>query len=673
MAYIKLSKGKYIRTRKTTRTEDLDIQNSLSLQPIQDGYSITANNPNKAFVIEESLKTINTSILAPSNLSLVNNNFNKLSWDEVDNAEGYEIYFNDELLAYSTTNTFLNSLKEINGSYKIRAYTRYAQSELSEPLMVKSIPTNPTFVSVNSNWVNGNLQLIITWKDNSEIEDRYELRYKIDGGTEQTLTLEANTTTTTLMLSNISKSIEFNIYAINDIGENGLVNPVTLYLTPSIDWAYKTDTNAILLSWLHNIEVDGSYKIKYKVNNGDYKYLEIPVTSIYLNDYVETSIALSSTEEAELSMCYIIDGIEHIWSQPIKISATLDDNLKPPTDFTASFVDYNNGDIKFEWTDSHTTEIEYELLYSINGELSQKVIIPSTTQESTGTKYSYPMHLDSFGTITAKVRMRWRLGYSEYTTQKSLAYLNINEVPPSWLKRVDTSEDIVSIYWEAQNYIDHYEVHIINTDTEEENILTTTEDKCDLKLIDIANKNIEVKIKSYFINGRNSDFSNSLSIKIRKIDNTFITNMISYGVKSENHLITSITGFGVKSSVDLITNIITKCKYETPLVIKYITPMILTYAPLETISNCKQVTMSEGTILTNIKNTNIKFIDKPLVTTIYAITKSEYYLAQNIYTPTKSEYPLETEIHKIRIVCFGDSLTSGHPKYWELQPLILSN
>ena len=35
-----------------------------------------------------------------------------------------------------------------------------------------------------------------------------------------------------------------------------------------------------------------------------------------------------------------------------------------------------------------------------------------------------------------------------------------------------------------------------------------------------------------------------------------------------------------------------------------------------------------------------------------------------IVTPDSNSYKIEMEINKTRIVCFGDSITAGHPGYW---------
>ena len=36
-----------------------------------------------------------------------------------------------------------------------------------------------------------------------------------------------------------------------------------------------------------------------------------------------------------------------------------------------------------------------------------------------------------------------------------------------------------------------------------------------------------------------------------------------------------------------------------------------------------------------------------------------------VYTPSVASYPINLEVSKVRIVCLGDSLTSGHPFYWD--------
>ena len=41
-----------------------------------------------------------------------------------------------------------------------------------------------------------------------------------------------------------------------------------------------------------------------------------------------------------------------------------------------------------------------------------------------------------------------------------------------------------------------------------------------------------------------------------------------------------------------------------------------------------------------------------------------YDMDFTVYTPSVASYPINLEISKVRIVCLGDSLTSGHPFYW---------
>ena len=91
---------------------------------------------------------------------------------------------------------------------------------------------------------------------------------------------------------------------------------------------------------------------------------------------------------------------------------------------------------------------------------------------------------------------------------------------------------------------------------------------------------------------------------------------------------------------------------------------------LAVLSMAEQATeLADAELDENTINAQIKTLDtrtEELVNVMtFERTTATYDLDFRVYTPSTASYPINVDISKVRIVCLGDSLTSGHPFYWE--------
>ena len=92
------------------------------------------------------------------------------------------------------------------------------------------------------------------------------------------------------------------------------------------------------------------------------------------------------------------------------------------------------------------------------------------------------------------------------------------------------------------------------------------------------------------------------------------------------------------------------------------TPFTISYHPMM-VDVHQAGSRSEATINAHIKTLNTRNEDLIRVMTFERIT-DVYDMDFRVYTPSVASYPINLEVSKVRIVCLGDSLTSGHPFYW---------
>ena len=106
-----------------------------------------------------------------------------------------------------------------------------------------------------------------------------------------------------------------------------------------------------------------------------------------------------------------------------------------------------------------------------------------------------------------------------------------------------------------------------------------------------------------------------------------------------------------------------KVTSKQPMDVSISSPFTLSFHPLQLDVHQSGAKYYGNTEL-HIKTLDVKSRDAIEVLTFERIT-DQYGVDFTVYTPSASKYPITLEVNRVRIVCFGDSLTSGHPGFWE--------
>ena len=115
--------------------------------------------------------------------------------------------------------------------------------------------------------------------------------------------------------------------------------------------------------------------------------------------------------------------------------------------------------------------------------------------------------------------------------------------------------------------------------------------------------------------------------------------------KAEMHDINTTPGVKSKDALDVAIS----------------SPFLITYHPLRLDVHQKD-SKAYGVNELNIRTLDVKSRDVLEVLTFERVT-DQYGVDFTVYTPSASKYPITLEVNRVRIVCFGDSLTSGGKYY----------
>ena len=414
-----------------------------------------------------------------------------LKWDSVVGADGYKIFVKGQERDVVDTN-YWETREEIDGMVTVVAINEISQSRPSEEVYIKSVP-NETFIMYLQNEYKNGYQFEIYFPDSSNMEDGYRLYYKVDDRAEQKIEIPKSETQGTIIKHKFSvpvllDRIQVRVTSYNDVGENTVVPPTTLYITPTPIWTYKDDAKMLLISWTNKYEGVSGYNIRNSINGVAQDDILIETKDIIVGAKVNYEIPLKDTEQIKISVAAVMGDVHHIYSEEITCSKALDKSLIPPSDFNYRRID-GGKQIEFTWYDEHTNEEGFEFTYSVSNMPPTTVFIPSTSITSTGRRYSYTHTFEEHGFINAKVRMKWELGNSEYTDQKTVYYLPSSDLPPSYIRR-DGINGKYTVEWEPQSYVSKYVLHKkIGARPEEVIELSGNTYQLDLNYEEIANDN----------------------------------------------------------------------------------------------------------------------------------------------------------------------------------------
>ena len=591
-----------------------------------------------------------------------------LTWDDVKEARQYNVILNDNVIA-TVKEPHWNSGEEMYGYVLVEAQNEIGDS-LSKELYIKTVPNAPAQLTVAHNPQTDFYDFEISFIDTSEIAEYFTVMYRVDNGewvVEDIPAEDLELNTKVLIkfsIYEIKECIEVWATATNDVGTNDILPSAIYYMSPTPQWTYRINSKEAFLRWLDESPYDVQYKLRYSYkSNGAYQYAYFEGDTSEIGKLYEAVLPLAEDDEVTVALC-IISEKENLYSKPVTVSKALDPNIVPPLNFNYHWL--ARGLIEFYWEDQYNVDVEYEyVLESMkSGEsLWQTIteVIPSRDVTGTGEIYRVEHQLEDLEQIRMKVRMKWAMNETEWSETLTTVFIPVEGNPPTYIRRTQTAEGLL-IEWEAQSYIDGYHIYVIDNKTGEELQHIETLDNSILVDIDYS-KSIEIAIYeiSRFSGGIEADATDPMVFTPTMLT-TDIEQRIYQPTMEEYLIETSTVQKGTKEAYIIHDSTYTpNVETEGVLGVSIATPFIISYHPMAVDVH------QAGSRIENTINAHIKTLDtrtEELVNVMtFERTTATYDLDFRVYTPSTASYPINVDISKVRIVCLGDSLTSGGKYY----------
>ena len=592
-----------------------------------------------------------------------------LTWDDVKEARLYNIILNDEVIA-TTKQPYWNSGEEMYGYILVEAQNEIGDS-VSKELYIKTVPNAPAQLTVAHNPVTDHYDFEISFIDKSTIADYYTVQYRVDGG-EWIINNIPNDQLSigekqlwSFSVYEINESIEVWATATNDVGTNDILPSAIYYMSPTPQWTYRINSKDVFLRWIDESPYDTKYKLRYSyLSNGQYQYAYFEGDKQEIGKLYEAVVPLAEDDEVAIALC-IVSEKENLYCKPVKASKELDPNIVPPLNFNYRWL--ARGLIEFYWQDQYDVDVEYEyILETMKGSESvwtqANETITSTDVEGTGTVYRVEYQLEDLEQIRMKVRMKWAMNETQWTETLTTVFIPVEGNPPTYIRRTQTAEGLL-VEWEAQAYIDSYHIYVIDNTTKEVLQHLETQDNNIIVDLDYSNS-IELAIYevSRFSGGIESDPTDSMVFTPTMSEITMLQNIYQPCVEEHSIEVSTVQKGSKQPYVIHDVNYTPNVESESDLQVNVSTPFIISYHPTEI--DVHQV----GSKAIADMDLKIKTLDTRTEETVEVMTferiTDTYDMNFQVYTPSVMSYPITLEVSKVRIVCLGDSLTSGHPFYW---------
>ena len=600
-------------------------------------------------------------LTVPENFTVVLDNENDLitaTWDSVVGATDYDIFLEGQFLTRVSTNQYQRS-EEIKGHLKVRAVNDLTMSDFTDETYVLSVP-NETFISLVENKYEEGHVFTVTFADYSNIETGFRVRWSPDGREEQFADIAGVQDTGTVLKHTfavplIQDYIDIRVNSYNDTGENPIVPPIHLEMSPTPIWTYKEALGQVMLQWNHTIEGAEHYVLKYKVDGAEDYVYETILTDGY--DTLAGYIELGKDETAEVSVAGVVNGLAHVFCKPFMVGKALDESLLPPQGFTYRKISEN--EFEFSWTDSYTCEREFELILSHSDGRVERIIVPSTSSSTTGRKYAYRYTLENYGYFGVKLRMNWELGSSDTTEEYTIYYLPTVVEPPAYIRK-ERRETEVSLQWEAQAYVDYYTLYLSIDGNESE--YSVKNNHYEFKIDFEKEPEIQAYIRTHFLDGKVSSSSTVLQFKPCYSPNHYMTIMTNI-IEEEKVLDCNITSPEIETDYVLHTGSISTTEVAYPVSMSSITKFTMAEFPMTTDFWGKALE-TEGQVVNYVCRSGLEQSRYPVNVLTYKPTENNIPIFETTVLNYTYEAPITTEVNPVRITTIGDSITAGHPNYW---------
>lgn len=591
-----------------------------------------------------------------------------LTWSEIKEARQYNIILNDSVIA-TTKEPSYNTGEEIYGYILVEAQNELGEN-LSKELYVKTVPNAPAQLTVAHNPMTDSYDFDITFISTSAIADYYTIKYCVDDGDWVVHDIQAtdieldSKVLYQFSVFSIEDNIKVHATATNDIGTNDILPVATYYMSPTPQWTYRINSKEAFIRWIDNSPYDVKYKVRYSyLSEGVYKYAYFEGDTSEVGKMYELMLPLAEDDELTVSICIVSDK-ENLYCKPVKMSKSLDPNIVPPLNFKYRWL--ARGLIEFSWEDNYEVDVKYE--YVLEHKLADADVWEAINEEimaedvaGIGTVYRLEYQLQDLEQIRVKVRMLWAMNETEWTETLATVFIPVEGNPPTWIKRTQTQEGLL-VQWEAQAYVDSYHVYITDA---EGTVLQQIETLDDFILLDIDYDNpIELHIyeKTRFSGGIESDPTDEMVFTPTSYRTTHLMNIYKPCAEEYEMEVATIQKAG---KVTYVINDVTytpNVKATGDLVTSISSPFQISYHPLG-IDVHQAGSKAYAPLDLSVRTLDVRNKYQFDIMTFERIT-DKYGMNFNVYTPSVMSYPITLEVSKVRIVCLGDSLTSGHPYYW---------
>lgn len=631
------------------------------------GYRVVYDKANPQIGLTVPYKQLN-SPTQPKNLNFKMDIADYiLTWDDVKEARQYNIILNDRVIS-TTLEPQWNSGEEMYGYVLVEAQNEIADS-VSEELYIKTVPNAPAQLTVAHNPNTDYYDFEISFVKTSAIADYYTVRYCVDNGEwvekqVQAPSIDDNTKVLwRFSVYEIKHSIQVQATATNEIGTNDILPVATYYMSPTPKWTYRINSKEVFLRWMDESPYDTQYKLRYSYkSNGVFQYAYFEGDKQEIGKLYEAVVPLAEDDEVTLALC-IVSEKENLYCKPVKASKELDPNLVPPKNFNFHWV--ARGLIEFYWEDNYDCDISYEYIleHRKNGEISwitdqQEIVAKDVAGK--GEIYRLQYQMEDLEEVRLKVRMKWSMNESEWTEQLTTVFVPVDGNPPKYIRRTQTKDGLL-VEWEAQQFIDSYHLYVIDRATGETLQHLQTQDNSVIVDVNYANPiEIEIYEVSRFTGGIEADKSDSMVFTPTQ----YTTNprIDIYQPCVEKYLLetSTIQKASKKAYVINDINCTPNVKAGNDVQVGISTPFQISYHPLG-VNIHQDGSKAIADVGLQVSTPDVKTQESVNVMTFERIT-DKYDMNFNVHTPSVTSYPITLEVNRVRIVCLGDSLTSGFNK-----------
>ena len=586
-----------------------------------------------------------------------------LTWSEIKEARQYNIILNDSVIATTKVPEY-NTGEEIYGYILVEAQNELGEN-LSKELYVKTVPNAPAQLTVAHNPMTDSYDFDITFISTSAIADYYTIKYCVDDGDWVVHDIQAtdieldSKVLYQFSVFSIEDNIKVHATATNDIGTNDILPIATYYMSPTPQWTYRINSKEAFIRWIDNSPYDVKYKVRYSyLSEGVYKYAYFEGDTSEVGKMYELMLPLAEDDELTVSICIVSDK-ENLYCKPVKMSKSLDPNIVPPLNFKYRWL--ARGLIEFSWEDNYEVDVKYE--YVLEHKLADADVWEAINEEimaedvaGIGTVYRLEYQLQDLEQIRVKVRMLWAMNETEWTETLATVFIPVEGNPPTWIKRTQTQEGLL-VQWEAQAYVDSYHLYITDA---EGNVLEHVETLDDYVIVDIDySQPIELHIyeKTRFSGGIESDPTDEMVFTPTMYEVQHRMDIYQPCEESYEMEISTIQKGSKAPYVIHDVSYTPNTRTSGDMVTSISSPFQISYHPLG-VDVHQAGSKAYAPLDLSVKTLDVKYEHQFDVMTFERIT-DKYDMNFNVYTPSVMSYPITLEVSKVRIVCLGDSLTSG--------------